>query len=44
MILLIAGAGLTYDETAEALGIAVGTVRSRYSRWTGASWTSANKR
>ena len=32
MLLLVAVAELTYEETAEALGIPVGTVRSRMSR------------
>ncbi len=32
VVLLVAGAGLTYAETATAMGIPVGTVRSRYSR------------
>jgi RNA polymerase sigma factor (sigma-70 family) len=32
VLLLIAGPGLTYEEVAEALGIPVGTVRSRMSR------------
>jgi RNA polymerase sigma-70 factor (ECF subfamily) len=32
VVLLVAGAGLTYEETATALAIPVGTVRSRLSR------------
>ncbi len=32
VLLLLAGPGLTYEEVAEALGIPVGTVRSRMSR------------
>jgi RNA polymerase sigma factor (sigma-70 family) len=32
VLLLIAWADLSYDETAQALGIPVGTVRSRLSR------------
>jgi len=32
VVLLVAGAQLTYEETSAALGIPVGTVRSRYSR------------
>jgi RNA polymerase sigma factor (sigma-70 family) len=32
VVYLIAGAGLSYEDTAGALGIPVGTVRSRYSR------------
>ncbi len=32
VLYLLAGVGLTYEETAHALGIPIGTVRSRYSR------------
>jgi RNA polymerase sigma factor (sigma-70 family) len=32
VVLLVAGAGLTYAEAATAMGIPVGTVRSRFSR------------
>jgi RNA polymerase sigma-70 factor (ECF subfamily) len=32
VLLLIAGPGLTYEEVSEALGIPIGTVRSRMSR------------
>jgi RNA polymerase sigma-70 factor (ECF subfamily) len=32
VLLLVAGPEFTYEETATALGIAVGTVRSRLSR------------
>ncbi|HEV2361585.1 MAG TPA: sigma factor-like helix-turn-helix DNA-binding protein, partial [Acidimicrobiales bacterium] len=32
VVMLIGGAQLTYEEAATALGVPVGTVRSRYSR------------
>jgi RNA polymerase sigma factor (sigma-70 family) len=32
VVYLVAASGLTYEETAAALGVPVGTVRSRYSR------------